>query len=123
MTRERDPLPDPLMMQTPELLTALKRYRFTDPEGHPLGNCVEFKEIVRRAALPAAGDAAAKGRNVQPTDAPTAKDLRLAKLVAIPLEPAASTVPCANPAGQTPACAQCVPALADGSVRPNTEIV
>lgn len=33
-----------------DLVKQLSTYGFTDPLGHPLHNCAEFTELVRRAA-------------------------------------------------------------------------
>lgn len=41
-----------------DVLRRLDRYDFRDPLGHPLRNCNEFRELVRRAEPPAAQEAA-----------------------------------------------------------------
>jgi hypothetical protein len=38
-----------------ELLSALQRYHFTDPHGHPLHLCAEFAELCRRFNAPFLG--------------------------------------------------------------------
>ena len=51
MTVERDPFADLQQLTPDQLVAALAVYEFRDPHGHPLGNCAEFVELRRRAAL------------------------------------------------------------------------
>lgn len=55
----------PKEMNTRDLVAAIALYNFRDEHGHPLGNCVEYAEVVTRAQLvePNAG-----GNQPQPHD-------------------------------------------------------
>lgn len=51
MTPEHDPFESLRTVPAEELASRLEVYAFTDEQGHPLRNCAEFMELLRRATL------------------------------------------------------------------------